>query len=135
VVAVRGDSSVSHQSWTTPGMQCLSLPRSVLLSITFCHGRNTSGACGTRANPVSYLMRTGGSIPVGVKRQGREDDHLPSSNAEGRNSGAIRTPPHTFSRCNAQLQLFLLLYIENFFQTNKKTCYLYFILCHNFMSR
>jgi hypothetical protein len=86
----------------------------------FCHGRNTSEACGTRAKPASYPMRNGDSFPRGLKRQGREDDHSPSANAECRNSGAIRPLPHTHSWRNAQLQRHLLFYIEIFFETKLK---------------
>jgi hypothetical protein len=36
---------------------------------------------GSRAHPASYPMGIGGSFP-GVKRQGREADHLPLTCAE-----------------------------------------------------
>jgi hypothetical protein len=36
---------------------------------------------GSGAHPASYPMGTGGSFP-GVKRQGREADHSPSTSAE-----------------------------------------------------
>jgi hypothetical protein len=41
---------------------------------------------------ASYPVGTG-ALPPGVKRQGREADHSPSSSAEVKGSGAIPLPP------------------------------------------
>jgi hypothetical protein len=48
------------------------------------------------AQPSSYPIRTEGSFP-GVKRQGRETDHLPPTSAEVKRTLVyISTPPYAF---------------------------------------
>jgi hypothetical protein len=49
----------------------------------------------SKDHPASYAMGFGGSFP-GLKRQGREADHSPSS-AEVKKSGAILPLPHISS--------------------------------------
>jgi hypothetical protein len=41
---------------------------------------------GSGIHPASYPMGTGGALSLGVKRPGREADHLPPSSAEVKNS-------------------------------------------------
>jgi hypothetical protein len=48
------------------------------------------------SRPAFHQMETGGSFP-GVKKQGREVDHSPPSNAEVKNGGAIPPLPHMSS--------------------------------------
>jgi hypothetical protein len=51
---------------------------------------------GSGANPTSYPMVTWGSFP-GVKRPGREADHLPPTSAEVNNTWIYTsTPPYIF---------------------------------------
>jgi hypothetical protein len=55
---------------------------------------------GSGAHPATYPMGTGAIFP-GVKRQGREADHSPTSSAEVKNGGAIPPIPDTSSRRGA----------------------------------
>jgi hypothetical protein len=52
---------------------------------------------GSGSHPASYPMGTGGSFPRGVKRQGREADHSPPTNAEVKKMWIYTsTPPYAF---------------------------------------
>jgi hypothetical protein len=52
-----------------------------------------------RAHPASYPVGTGALSP-GVKRPGREADHLPLSNAEVKNTWSYTsTPPYFIALC------------------------------------
>jgi hypothetical protein len=44
--------------------------------------------------PIQWVS---GAVSSGVKRQGREAEHSPSSSAEAKNGGAIPSLPHTSS--------------------------------------
>jgi hypothetical protein len=59
---------------------------------TILHSTQT----GSEAHPASYPVDTGGDSP-GVKRPGRETDHLSPSSAEVKNGGAIPLLPHMAS--------------------------------------
>jgi hypothetical protein len=49
---------------------------------------------GSGVHPTSYPMGTGVSFP-GIKRPGREVDHLAPVSAEVRNGGSVHPVPHT----------------------------------------
>jgi hypothetical protein len=51
---------------------------------------------GSGVHPTSYKMGTGGSFP-GVRRQGREADHSPTTSAEVKKMWIYTsTPPYVF---------------------------------------
>jgi hypothetical protein len=55
---------------------------------------------GSRANPASYTMRSGGGSLMGVKRPGREGYHSHPSSAEIRNAWSYTsTPQYIFMAC------------------------------------
>jgi hypothetical protein len=63
-------------------------------------------------HPASYPMGTG-ALSLGVKRQGREADHLPPSSAEVKNEwSCTSTPQYAFMAwCSVKAQRQLYLYL------------------------
>jgi hypothetical protein len=74
----------------------------------FLFSRESRSALWPTRLPIQWVR---GAVSPGVKRQGREADHLPPSSAEVKKGGAIPPLPHTSSWCGAYLAYLLILKI------------------------